>query len=132
MLKYLKSKLYHTYLFWKIQIFQKKITRYNTSIGIINSIMKPSLVQKHTQMHLHKTLARPVFCYGSEAWTMRNRDKSRITASEMRFMRRTASYTKWDHKRNEDILLELHIEPVLNYIHQYQNNWIQHVYHMPR
>ena len=33
----------------------------------------------------------------------------------------TAGYTKWDHKRNEDILHELHIEPVLDYIHQYQN-----------
>ena len=34
--------------------------------------------------------------------------------------------------RNEDILHKLHIEPVLDYIHQYQNNWIQHVYRMPR
>ena len=94
--------------------------------------MKPSLVQKHTHMRLYKTLARPVLCYGSEAWTIRNRDKSRITASEMRFMRHTAGYTKWDHKRNEDILHELYIEPVLGYIHQYQNNLIQHVHHMPR
>ena len=45
---------------------------------------------------------------------MRNRDKSRITASEMRFMRHTTGYTKWDHKRIEDILHELHIEPVLD------------------
>ena len=32
----------------------------------------------------------------------------------------------------EDILHEIHIEPVLDYIHQYQNNWIQHVHCMPR
>ena len=63
---------------------------------------------------------------------MRNRDKSRIIASEMRFMRHRVGYTKWDHKRNENILRELHIEPVFDYIHQYQNNWIQHVYRMPR
>ena len=41
----------------------EKITRYNKSIGIINSVMKPSLVQKHTRMRLYKTLARPVLCY---------------------------------------------------------------------
>ena len=40
---------------------------------------------------------------------MLNRDKSRITASEMRFMRHPGGYTKWDHKRNEDILHELHM-----------------------
>ena len=41
--------------------------------------------------------------------------------SEMRFMGHTAGYTA-DHKINEDMLHELHIEPVLDYIHQYQNN----------
>ena len=45
---------------------------------------------------------------------MCNRDKSRITASEMRFMRHTAGYTKWDHKRNDDILHELHIQPIIS------------------
>ena len=44
------------------------------------------------------------------------------TAIEMRFMRHTADYMKWDHKRNEAILHKLRIEPVLDYIHKYQNN----------
>jgi hypothetical protein len=29
----------------------------------------------------------------------------------MRFLRRTAGYTPWDHKRNEDILTELLLSP---------------------
>ncbi|KAJ4437220.1 hypothetical protein ANN_17355 [Periplaneta americana] len=61
---------------------------------IINRIMKPSLVQRHIRIRLYKTLARPVLRYGSETWTLRKYDASRITASEMRFMRRTAGYTK--------------------------------------
>jgi hypothetical protein len=32
------------------------------------------------------------------------------------FMRHTAGYTKWDHIRNEEILHELLIEPVLFHI----------------
>ena len=28
--------------------------------------------------------------------------------------------------------IQLNIEPVLDYIHNYQNNWIQHIYRMPR
>ena len=39
---------------------------------------------------------------------MHNRDKSRITASEMRFMRHRAGYMKLNHKRNEDILHKPH------------------------
>lgn len=110
----------------------QKIFKFNKSVGIINNIMNPSLVQKHTRTRLYKTLARPVLCYGSEAWTLRKCDENRITASEMKFMRRTAGYTKWDHQRNEDILQELGLEPILQYIHQYQENWFLHVKRMPR
>jgi hypothetical protein len=46
-----------------------------------------------------------VSCYGSEA--IRKSDESRIAACEMKFMRRTAGYTKWDLKRNEEVLKEL-------------------------
>ncbi|KAJ4434794.1 hypothetical protein ANN_23365 [Periplaneta americana] len=47
--------------------------------GIINGLMKPSLVPKHTRTHLYKTLARPVLCYGSEVCTLRKSNENRIT-----------------------------------------------------
>ncbi|KAJ4438965.1 hypothetical protein ANN_14919 [Periplaneta americana] len=58
----------------------QKINEYTRAMGIINSVMKPSLVQKHTRIRLYNTLARLVLSYGSEAWTLRKADKSRITA----------------------------------------------------
>ncbi|KAJ4433596.1 hypothetical protein ANN_15906 [Periplaneta americana] len=67
-----------------------------------------------------------------QSWTLRKSDENSITASEMKFMLRTAGYTKWDNKRNEDILQELGMELVLQYIHQYQDNWLHHVKRMPR
>jgi hypothetical protein len=84
-----------------------KISKYSKTMGIINNALKPTLVQKHTRIHIYKTLACPVLCFGSEAWTIRKNDESRITACEMKFMRRTAGYTKWDLKRNEEVLKEL-------------------------
>ncbi|KAJ4426675.1 hypothetical protein ANN_26473 [Periplaneta americana] len=57
--------------------------------GLINRVLKPSLVQKSTRTRLYQIIARPVLCYGSEAWTIRTKDESRLTACEMRFMRRT-------------------------------------------
>ena len=81
-------------------------------------------------MRLYKTLAITVLCYGSEAWTMRKKDIRRITANEMKFMRYTAGYTKWDHKHNNDIMDELQLEPIINYIQQYQNQWTKHVHRM--
>ncbi|KAJ4435598.1 hypothetical protein ANN_18214 [Periplaneta americana] len=46
----------------------EKICKCSKTMGIINKIMKPSLVQRHTRIGLYKTLAQPVLSYGSEAW----------------------------------------------------------------
>jgi hypothetical protein len=39
---------------------------------------------------LHNTPALPVLLYGSETWTVKARDGRRITAAEMKYMRRRA------------------------------------------
>jgi hypothetical protein len=69
-------------------------------LGIINQIFKPSLVSRHTGIHIYKTLARLVLSYGSEAWTIRRTDEKRLISAEMRFLRRTAGYIHFDHKIN--------------------------------
>jgi hypothetical protein len=50
----------------------------------------------------------------------------------MTYKRQTAGYTKWDLKRNEEVLKELKVEPILDYICRYQNNWRKHVNRMSR
>ncbi|KAJ4444085.1 hypothetical protein ANN_05874 [Periplaneta americana] len=44
----------------------------------------------------------------------------------------SAGYTKWDHKRNEDVMEELQLEPVINHVKHYQNNRINHLHRMHR
>jgi hypothetical protein len=96
-------------------------------LRIINQIFKPSLVSRHTRIRIYKTLARPVLSYGSEAWTIRRTDEKRLISAEMRFLRRTAGYTRWDHKRNEGILTELQISQITEFIYQYRKNCKEHV-----
>jgi len=38
--------------------------------------------------------------YGSETWAVKARDARRITAAEMKYMKRTAGYTWTDYKTN--------------------------------
>jgi hypothetical protein len=84
-------------------------------MGIINQIFKPSLVQKHTRIKINRNLSRPVLKYGSEVWTICKSDRTRVTVNEMKFVRRTAGYTKLDKKRNTEILRELKINSVLEH-----------------
>jgi len=55
---------------------------------------------KKTTIKLYNTLALPVLLYGSETWTVKASDARRITAAEMKYMRRTAGYT-WDRWQNK-------------------------------
>jgi hypothetical protein len=95
-----------------------KVANFVKVLGIINQIFKPSLVSRQTIIRIYKTLTRPVLSYGSEAWTIRT-DERRLISAEMHFPTRTAGYTHWDHKRNEDILTE--------FIYQYRKNLKEHV-----
>ncbi|KAJ4449710.1 hypothetical protein ANN_01114 [Periplaneta americana] len=58
----------------------------------------------------------------NEGWTIRNIDSQRLTAAEMKFMRRTAGYTRMDHIKNFDIMKELQIEPITEYLQKYRQN----------
>jgi hypothetical protein len=73
-----------------------------------------------------------VLSYGSEAWTIRITDEKRLISAEMCFLRRTAGYTRWDHKRNVDILTELQISQITGFIYQYRKNWKEHVDRIPK
>ena len=54
----------------------------------------------------------PIILYGSEIWTLRKKKiKKRMTSNEIKIFRRSAGHINFDHKRNEEILEELKIEP---------------------
>jgi len=63
-------------------------------------VFGPQKPLKETTIKLYNTLALPVLLYGSETWTIKARDARRITAAEMKYMRRTAGYT-WDRLQNK-------------------------------
>jgi hypothetical protein len=70
------------------------------------------LVQKYSRIKVYNALALPILIYGSEVWSLRQKDKNRLTSIEMKFCRRTAGCTLVDQKRNEENLDEFKAEPV--------------------
>jgi hypothetical protein len=50
----------------------------------------------------------------------------------MCFLRSAEIYTRWDHKRNEDILTELQMSQIPEFIYQYRKNWKEHVDRIPK
>jgi len=76
---------------------------------------------KTTRIKLRNTLALPALLYGSQNRTIKARDarrrrRRRITAAEMKCMRKTAGYTWADYKTDTEIAKELNIPSVLDKI----------------
>jgi len=56
----------------------------------------------------------------------------KITATEMKYIRRTAGYTWTDYKTKAHFAKELTITPILDKLLEYKRSCIQYVNRMPR
>jgi hypothetical protein len=68
-------------------------------------------------------LALPILLYGSENWTVKSKDKSKLT-------NRNKVYVK-ECKTNEEILHILKVNSILDKIKSYKTECIQHVKRIP-
>ena len=75
---------------------------------------------KKTRIKLYNRLALPVLLYGGETCTIKAKDAIRITAAEMKYMRRTAGCTWTDNKTNKESAKELKITLVLDNVLEYK------------
>ena len=55
---------------------------------------------------------------------------SRVTATEMQYMRKTAGYIWTDYKTRRETAKEVNITPVLHKIQEYRRNRLQHTNRM--
>jgi hypothetical protein len=114
----------------KFKRFSKKVAKFAQVLGILNNTLRPTMVQKSSRIKIYNAVALPILLCGSEIWTFRQNNKNRLTTIEMKFSRRTAGYTLFDHKRNGEILEQLKAEPVDEKLRRYKSNWLQHVTRM--
>lgn len=69
-------------------------------------------IPKDVKTEVVKKVVRPTILYGSETWTLYEKNISRINAMEMRFLRKIEGKTRRDKIRNEIIRQQLRIEPI--------------------
>ncbi|KAJ4445824.1 hypothetical protein ANN_12509 [Periplaneta americana] len=83
-------------------------------------------------LHSGNTLSCAI-CTGlnaSETWTLKEKDRSRLQAAEMRFLRSVVGVTRLDHIRNEEIRYNLKVNSLLETVDEYKQKWWEHVQRM--
>ena len=94
-------------------------------------VMKRELFQK-AKLAVFCSIFVPILTYGHESWVMTERRRSRVQASEMRFLRRNQGVTLLDKVCNSEIHNSLSVELLLLRIERSQLRWFGHVSRMPQ
>ena len=110
----------------KNRIYQATKTYYQINKTIVNK----KEVSEKTKMQIYRTVFLPTLLYGSESWARTTKTDQRITATEMKYLRRVANKTKWDRERNAKIRKDLKVKPVVDMIKEKQLKWYGHVKRM--
>ena len=94
-------------------------------------IMKRELSEK-AKLSIFKIVFVPILTYGLESWVMIKRGRSKVQASEMRFLRRIEGVTLFNKVRSSEIRKSLNIEPLLLRIERSPLRWPGYVNRMPQ
>ena len=70
-------------------------------------------ISRKTKMTIYKTIYSPILTYGSDSWVLNDAQKSRLQATEMKYLRRVNNITRRDKIRNEVVREELETESIL-------------------
>ena len=68
----------------------------NTYYAISGTIFGKKEVTKKTKTRLHNSIVEPVLTYGCESWPMQNKHASKVTAVQMKVLRRIIGKTRRD------------------------------------
>jgi hypothetical protein len=85
---------------------------------------------KETQLRLHNITTKSALRYGSENWILKQRNKQRLEAAQMKFLRSLLGLTRLDKKRNTEIREQLNVINIVQDIEDYQKQWFEHVKRM--
>jgi len=58
-------------------------------------------MNKATKLRIHNITAKAALKYGSEAWGLKKREKQRLEAAQMKFLRRLFGITKLGKEKNQ-------------------------------
>jgi hypothetical protein len=77
-------------------------------------------MSNQTKLRIHNITTKTALKRGSETWVLNYRDKQRLEAAQMRFLRPLLGYIKLDRQRNVDIRERLRVQSIVEEIKIYR------------
>ena len=84
-------------------------------------------VSREAKVTVYEAVVIPTLTYGCETWVLKEKEKSRLQATEMRVLRKITGVSRLDHIRNETVRERLGLEPVLKKVERRRECWKEKV-----
>jgi hypothetical protein len=108
-----------------------RIGQAKQEINKLNSILWANNIKKQTRKRIYKTVVESLLLYGSEVWEITKRDKQRLEAVEMNFMRRSCRVSRLQRITNEEIKRRINKgKNVIEKMEERRLKWYGHVRRM--
>ena len=88
-------------------------------------------ISMDTKRQLITSIFIPTLCYQCQTWTLNKSHESKITACEMKCLRKTLNITRRDRQRNEKVRATVGTESCLHFIEKQRLKWFGHLSRMP-
>ena len=80
-------------------------------------------LSRSAKMVVYNAMIVPTLTYGAESWVLKEREKQRVQAVEMRVLRKIAGVCRTDHVRNEVIREQLGQEGIVDKVCRKREAW---------
>jgi hypothetical protein len=98
---------------------EDKTQTYNKINGVIRRHFGKQMTEE-TKLRIHIT-AKATLKFNSEAWVLKKRDKQRLEAAQMKFLRHLLGITTLDMGRNQSVREKLGVQNIVLEIKQYEH-----------
>jgi hypothetical protein len=110
---------------------ERRVSAGNRVNGALKSVVANKCLSNEAKLAVHNGVLVPTLMYGSEAWSWKNKDESRLNAVEMRSLRRMCGKTMYDRCTNAEIRAECKAEvSIIDKIKKGLLRWFGHVERM--
>ena len=107
---------------------EKRIGAALSAAGAVRSqVFESREMSRSAKMLVYKAMIEPTLTYGAESWVLKEREKQRIQAAEMRVFRKIAGVRRMDHMRNDDIRAQLRQEGIVEQVGRKREVWKKRV-----
>ena len=97
------------------------------AVGAMKKVYESRDVSREAKVTVYEAVVIPTLTYGCETWVLKEKEKSRLQATEMRVLRKITGVSRLDHIRNETVRERLGLEPVLKKVERRSECWKEKV-----